>query len=156
MAGAGFRTFAAGEKLTASNVNTYLMQQSMMVFASAAARNSAISSPSQGMTVYLSDEGRTHTYTGSAWKPNTPFTIETGTFSVTGNGSQNYTASRFTSAPVVIATIQSGNTQRTSVSCVANGTTGFTAYVWAGAVASTTATTVHWVAIQAISSSGTG
>jgi hypothetical protein len=156
MAGAGFKTFVAGAVLGATETNTYLMQQSVMVFATSTARDAAITSPSQGMICYLTNEARTYQYTGGSWKPNTPFTIETGTFSATGNQAQNYTASRFSAAPVVIATIQSGNTQRTSVTCVANGTTGFTAYVWAGAVASTTATTVHWVAIQATSGSGTG
>ena len=29
MAGAGFRTFAAGEVLSAANVNTYLMQHTL-------------------------------------------------------------------------------------------------------------------------------
>ena len=67
MAGAGFRTFAVGEVLTANNVNTYLMQQSVMVFATAAARSTAISSPSEGMVTYLSDSNTLWYYSGSAW-----------------------------------------------------------------------------------------
>ncbi len=34
MAGAGYRTFSAGEVLTAANVQTYLMDQAIPVFAS--------------------------------------------------------------------------------------------------------------------------
>ena len=67
MAGAGFKTFAAGEVLTADDVNTYLMQQTVMVFASGSARTTAIASPSEGMFTYLSDTDAFERYTGSAW-----------------------------------------------------------------------------------------
>ena len=67
MAGAGFKTFSVGEVLTATNVNTYLMQQSVMVFADASARSTAISSPSEGMVTYLSDSNTLWYYSGSAW-----------------------------------------------------------------------------------------
>ena len=67
MAGAGFKTFAVGEVLTANNVNTYLMQQSVMVFADASARSTAISSPSEGMMTYLTGTNSLWYYSGSAW-----------------------------------------------------------------------------------------
>ena len=67
MAGAGFKTFAVGEVLTATNVNTYLMQQAVMVFASAAARTSGITAPSEGMVTYLTDSNTMWYYSGSAW-----------------------------------------------------------------------------------------
>lgn len=69
MAGAGFKTFASGEVLTATNVNTYLMQQTIMVFANATARNTAIASPSEGMFVYLADTNALQFYDGAAWVP---------------------------------------------------------------------------------------
>ena len=43
---AGFKTFVAGEVLTADQVNTFLMSQSIPVFASEAVAGSAIASPS--------------------------------------------------------------------------------------------------------------
>ena len=55
MAGAGFKLFADGNVLLASEVNTYMMQQQIMVFASAAARDAAILSPSEGMFAFLKD-----------------------------------------------------------------------------------------------------
>lgn len=55
MAGAGFKLFADGNVLTASEVNTFMMQQQIMVFASAAARDAAILSPSEGMFAFLKD-----------------------------------------------------------------------------------------------------
>jgi hypothetical protein len=69
MAGAGFRTFTAGDVLTASQVNTFLMQQSLMVFSSSGARGSAIASPSEGMFTYLTDTNALEYYDGSAWQP---------------------------------------------------------------------------------------
>ncbi len=44
----GRKVFTAGEVLTASDVNDYLMDQSVMVFAGTAARSSAIASPETG------------------------------------------------------------------------------------------------------------
>jgi hypothetical protein len=68
MAGAGFKTFAVGEVLTANNVNTYLMQQTVMVFASAAARSSALSTNvAEGMVSYLTDSNSLWYYNGTAW-----------------------------------------------------------------------------------------
>ena len=149
MAGAGFKTFSAGQILGASDVNTYLMQQSVMVFNNYAAGTAAIPSPSQGMLMYLKDEARTYQYTGSAWKPNTNFTSESGTASITTSGAINFTSGRFTQTPYIVATVVSGNNTATSVTITTNTTTGFTAYVWTGTSAVGTAKTVHWFAIQA-------
>lgn len=68
MAGAGKKTFTAGEVLTASDVNTYLMEQSVMVFGGTAARSSAIPTPSEGMTTYRTDTNQIESYDGSAWR----------------------------------------------------------------------------------------
>ncbi len=67
MAGAGFKTFSAGAVLTAAEVNTYLMQQSVMLFGGTAARASAIPTPSAGMVTYISDVAQLQYYNGSAW-----------------------------------------------------------------------------------------
>lgn len=67
MAGAGYTTFTDGQVLTAAQVNTYLMEQSIMVFASATARGTAITSPTEGMFAYLADTNNLTYYTGSAW-----------------------------------------------------------------------------------------
>jgi hypothetical protein len=67
MAGAGRKTFVAGDPLSASEVNTYLMDQAVMVFADSTARSSAIPSPSEGMISYLSDSNTINSYDGSSW-----------------------------------------------------------------------------------------
>ena len=65
-AGQGFKTFTTGEVLSASDVNGYLMQ-GVLVFASAAARDAAITSPQEGQYAYLKDTNATFYYSGSAW-----------------------------------------------------------------------------------------
>jgi hypothetical protein len=66
-AGAGFIEFSTGDILTASAANSYLASQVVMVFADAAARTSAISSPQEGMMSYLKDTNSVEYYSGSAW-----------------------------------------------------------------------------------------
>jgi len=68
MAGQGKKTFVAGEVLTAQDVNGYLMDQSIMTFASSAARSSAIPTPTEGMTSYRTDLDQLESYDGAAWR----------------------------------------------------------------------------------------
>lgn len=65
-AGLGFKTFVTGEVLTAADTNGYLMQ-GVNVFANAAARTAAITSPQEGQMSYLKDTNSTEYYSGSAW-----------------------------------------------------------------------------------------
>jgi hypothetical protein len=62
------KVFTAGEILTAADVNTNLMDQAVMSFASSAARSSAIPSPVEGMVSYLADTDSWEGYT-TAWGP---------------------------------------------------------------------------------------
>jgi len=65
-AGLGFKTFTTGEVLTAADVNGYLMQ-GILVFATEAARNAAITSPQEGQFAFTKDNNSLWYYTGSAW-----------------------------------------------------------------------------------------
>jgi hypothetical protein len=68
MAGAGYKLYATGDVLTAAQVNTYLQEQTVMVFADAAARTTALASVlAEGMISYLKDTNSTEYYSGSAW-----------------------------------------------------------------------------------------
>jgi len=72
MAGLGAKLFTAFSKLTAAQVNGYLMDQSIMRFASAAVRDAAfggVGEPTlaEGMTCYLDDTNEIQSYNGSAW-----------------------------------------------------------------------------------------
>lgn len=66
-AGLGFIEFSTGDVLSAAAANGYLASQTVMVFASAAARTSAIASPQEGMISFLKDTDTLQYYTGSAW-----------------------------------------------------------------------------------------
>ena len=64
--GLGFKTFITGEVLTAADVNGYLMQ-GVLVFASEAARDAAITSPQEGQFAFTKDTNSLWYYSGAAW-----------------------------------------------------------------------------------------
>jgi hypothetical protein len=63
------KDFTAFTRLDASDVNTYLMDQSVQTFGGTAARGSAIATPVEGMVTYLEDSDDYEGYDGSAWIP---------------------------------------------------------------------------------------
>lgn len=68
MAGAGYKLFNTGDVLTAAQVNTYLQEQTVMVFASSTARTTALTGVlAEGMVSYLQDTNAVEVYNGSAW-----------------------------------------------------------------------------------------
>ena len=88
--GSGFHDFAAAEVLTAANVDGYLMRQTVMTFADATARNSALSGVlDEGMVTYQEDTNSVTYYTGAAWRtiyqPETAWTPSFTNLTV-GNG----------------------------------------------------------------------
>lgn len=66
-AGLGYKDFLAGSVLTAADTNGYLASQANMVFATAAARDAAITSPQEGMIAVLKDSDGVFMYNGTAW-----------------------------------------------------------------------------------------
>ena len=159
MAGAGFKTFTAGAILGASDVNTYLMQQSLMVFANSTARDAAISAPTEGMHAFLNDTGVISAYDGTYWQPITPASRESGNTQTatltsgspwsTGTGSVTFTANRFTSAstPVITAIAQVTSGNQCVVQIFNPSYTGFSFRV--SLYGSSTATIpIHWIATQ--------
>jgi hypothetical protein len=68
MAGAGYKLFNTGDVLTAAQVNTYLMEQTVMRFATTTARDTALSGVlAEGMLCYVDADNNIYKYTGSAW-----------------------------------------------------------------------------------------
>ena len=72
-----YKTFVNGYALTASELNAYLMNQSVMVFADSSARSSAITSPTEGMLSYLTGTNAFEYYDGSAWTTLVPAQAQT-------------------------------------------------------------------------------
>lgn len=73
MAGAGAKLFTSGSVLTAAQVNTYLMDQTIMRFATTAARDAAFGGPgeptlAEGMFAYIDADNKLYFYTGAAWQ----------------------------------------------------------------------------------------
>ena len=89
-AGLGFKDFTTGEVLTAADVDGYLMQ-GVWVFASAAARTSAVASPQEGNMSFLKDTNSLEYYSGSAWVAvaGGAASIETATFNDTKSSGTN-------------------------------------------------------------------
>ena len=75
---AGYKTWAAGEILTASDLNGYLRDQTVPIFATTAARDAAITSPTEGQFCYSTADDCFFVYNGSwiaydnTWKSWTP------------------------------------------------------------------------------------
>jgi hypothetical protein len=184
MAGLGRKTFTAGDVLTAAQVQGYLQDQAVMVFAGTAARSSAIATPSEGMFAVMTDTDQLTYYTGTDWNVVAPlnnptivdstnypnqivnvnsgvsrpvaYATNVGSNSITGSGTVTFTAGRFTQTPIVLATVSSTNNTRTSVTVAITGTTSVTFYVWSGTTASTSAAAVGWQAIQQTSAATSG
>jgi hypothetical protein len=72
------KKFEAFEILTAADVNANLMNQSVMTFSDAAARDAAFTAAdvtaTSGMTCYLSSTASIYTYNGTTWIPESSLT----------------------------------------------------------------------------------
>jgi hypothetical protein len=67
LAGAGFKVFQDGSVLTASEVQGYMMDQMIMVFADSTARDAAITAPSEGMFAFTKSDDQLRFYNGTSW-----------------------------------------------------------------------------------------
>jgi len=63
----GFKVWSTGDLISASDFNDYIMEQVIMTFANATARDSAVSSPEEGMFCFLKDTNVLQFYNGSSW-----------------------------------------------------------------------------------------
>jgi hypothetical protein len=116
MAGLGRKVFAPGEVLTATNVQNYLMDQAVQVYAGTAARGSAIgTATTEGMVSWLADTDQMQVAVGTASWQNINLTasynyIINGAFDVWQRGTAStasgvYLADRFYHAFTGTATI---------------------------------------------------
>ena len=135
----GFRTFTAGEVLTASNVQNYLMDQSVMTFAGSAARSSAIGTANfeEGMTSYLKDTDKLEVYNGTNWVGVAPTTTQgltlINTTSFSGVASQSLATNTFTSTYEnykILITLSAADDGQVFFKLRASGTDSSAGYYW--------------------------
>jgi len=62
-----YKTFANGFPLPASDLNNYLMNQSVIVFADSTARSAALPTPTEGMITYLEDTNNYQYWDSAGW-----------------------------------------------------------------------------------------
>jgi len=174
MAGLGWRKFQAGEVLTASNLQSYAVDQSVQVYAGTAARGSAIGTAvTEGMMSYLADSNNVQAYTGSSWeslaygsavtgaetritslegtRPGTsgkPFNMASGSLntSAAGQTTVTYPTSRFNVTPNLVAQVVDNANVSVAYIITPNSTSfSVAAYTIGGA---RIAAGVQWMAIQ--------
>ena len=85
-----------------------------------------------------------------------PYAMESGTVTGTGTATINFTASRFSAAPIVLLTVVSGNNTATSATLGTVTTSSAAVNIWSGTSAATTSKTIHWTAIQMTSTTAAG
>jgi hypothetical protein len=78
MAGLGYKSFSAGDVLTAAQVQGYLQDQAVMRFADSTARASAIGTANftEGMISYLDNTNQVEYYSGSTWASIAPVSTQ--------------------------------------------------------------------------------
>jgi hypothetical protein len=181
MAGLGWRRFQAGEVLTAANLQSYAVDQSVQVYAGTAARGSAIGTAvTEGMMSYLADSNVVQAYTGlweslaygsavtgaetritslEGTRPGTsgvPLYTSAGilTTSATVQTTVTFPSGRFTTRPTIVAQVL-GNANVSVPYIGSADATSFTigAFTIGGARISAT---VDWHAIQMLSGSAGG
>jgi hypothetical protein len=87
-----YKTFVNGFPLNASELNTFLMNQSVATFANAAARTAAITAPAEGQLTYLEDDNTFYAWNGSSWvaqnfeAPRSPNYVINGAFDIWQRG----------------------------------------------------------------------
>lgn len=80
MAGQGIRTWTPGEVITANNIQQYLQDQTVQVYANSAARSSAVTGlVAEGMVSVLTGTDVIEYYNGSAWVSLQPSLFIAGT-----------------------------------------------------------------------------
>ena len=124
MAGSGIRVFAAGEILTAAQVNGYLMDQAVTRFADAATRDASFGGAGQpvlteGRICYLDDVNFIQYFDGATWVDSSQFTVGDGTISNAKLAANSVTSDKIAPGTVIAADIAAGSITNTEINASA-------------------------------------
>lgn len=125
MSGLGRKVFAAGEVLTAANVQGFLQDQAVMVFDDATDRATVLGTAvAEGMVTYLKDQNTVQVYDGSSFKVVTSdptLTVSTATaYTLEDTDAGQYL--QFTNAGTVTIDTSTAFTAPQQVAIFADGT----------------------------------
>jgi hypothetical protein len=118
------KTFSDGDALPASDLNTYLMDQSVQTYSSATDRTADLPTPADGQVTSLATNKNLEIYYG-AYRP-LPFAMEVKEVSITGNGATTrsiaftFISGRFTQTPICLTSPE--NSQYTSSASIISST----------------------------------
>jgi len=157
------KTWAVGDVLTASDLNTYVSAQVVGTFGSSAIRATAIVTPINGQLAYLTDKDHIEHYDGATWQP-LPAAVYA--FSATGPSTAVAAASsalvsvvlpvsRFTTAPIIVGLSTSGAYFTPVVNAVNTGTATI-ALVNNGGASQPATQTVYGLAIMMATGTAAG
>jgi len=104
MAGLGRKVWVADEVLQAADLQGYIQDQTVMRYASAAARSASILAPTEGMVTYLDDSNALYVYTGSAWAA----VVADGSITTAKLADQSVTTAKINDGDVTDVKIASG------------------------------------------------
>ena len=150
------KTFSDGDALPASDLNTYLMDQSVQTYSSATDRTADLPTPADGQVTTLATDKNLQTYYGQ-YRP-LPFAMQQGLVSITPVANVatgvavTFATGRFSLAPYVFTTAQSGVTQITNTAATSSSS-GATIVLLA---TNTTARNVQWMAVQMLDNNAAG
>ena len=121
-----FKDFANGNPLNATEVDLYLMRQTVMVFADSTARDLALTGiETEGMVTYLSDTNATQYYDGAAWVD----LVDTSSL-VSLTGTQTLTNKTLTSPTINTASMANPKFNGAALETAYTVGTGFAGYTY--------------------------
>jgi hypothetical protein len=125
------KTFMDGDALPASDLNTFLMNQTVQTYSAPGARDSALPSPLEGQVTTNATTKNLETYYGQ-WRP-LPFAMQSYRRTLTGTGTSfaslaiTFATGRFSLAPIAVSACNNSSLIVTAVSDVT--TTGATLFI---------------------------